>query len=390
MQFNQRVTAFQQYPFAQLAAQRRALIAAGKTVFDFSKGDPVEPTSPFIREALARAVPTISQYPAVKGTQELRQTIAGYLSRRFGVTADPDSQILQCNGSKEAIYNLTSIVIGPESKKKIVIAGVPAYPVIERSTAIFSGLLHSVPLTEEDEFLVDLRRVPDHVLKDTALVWLNYPNNPTAATCTLEYLQTQIEIAKRYDILVCSDECYVDLFLGTEPHPSALQVSMEGVVAFHSCSKRSGMTGYRSGFMAGDKTVLRHYLSLRDAIGTETPVFVQEAARVAWSDDAHVEERRAIFREKQELFQKFFAAEGLEWTRSDATFYLWLKTPPGLSGMEYHQLLLKEGIIVTPGEFFGAGCEDRVRIALVPSVEQSREAIKLWRACHQGIPTPAA
>lgn len=385
MQFNSRVTGFKQYPFAILAAKRKALVDAGRTVYDFSKGDPVEPTPAFIRQTAANAVPEISQYPAVKGLPELRKSVAGYLRRRFDLTLDPESEILQCNGSKEAIYNLTSVIIGPDSPRKVVIGASPGYPVVERSTIIFSGEPYPVVLNEANDYLVDLSVIPESVLKRTAMVWLNYPNNPTAASCSLDYFQKQIGIAKKYDILVCSDECYVDLYLDDSPHPSALQVSTEGVVAFQSCSKRSGMTGYRSGFIAGDKTLLKHYLSLRDAIGTETTVTIQQAAVAAWNDDKHVEERRRIFKAKRDLFLGFFAAEKMNWAPCAATFYIWLKTPNGMSGLQYSDLLLKEGIIVTPGEYFGNGCDDRVRVALVPSLEQSQSAIALWRKAHSTI-----
>lgn len=385
MQFNSRVTSFKQYPFAILAAKRKALTDAGRKVYDFSKGDPVEPTPGFIREAVAKSVPAVSQYPAVKGLPELRSAISKYAQRRFDVALDPETQILQCNGTKEAIYNLTSVIIGPDSPKKIVIGASPSYPVVERSTIIFSGEMHSVPLTEKNNFLIDLGAIPETILKRTAIAWLNYPNNPTGASCSLDYLRKQAEIAKRYDILLCSDECYVDLYLDDRPHPSALQVSTDGIVAFQSCSKRSGMTGYRTGFIAGDKTVLKHYLSLRDAIGTESAVFVQHAAIAAWNDDKHVQERQAAFRAKRDLFLEFFGAEGLSWAPCAATFYVWLKAPNGMSGMQYSEALIKEGIIVTPGEYFGEGCEDRVRVALVPSLEQSKEAITLWKKCHSGL-----
>jgi LL-diaminopimelate aminotransferase len=385
MQFNSRVTSFKQYPFAILAAKRKALNDAGRKVFDFSKGDPVEPTPSAIREAVGTSVPTISQYPAVKGLPELRNAIANYVKRRFDVALDPESEILQCNGTKEAIYNLTSVVIGPESKKKIVISASPSYPVVERSTIIYSGELHLVPLSENNNYLIDLGTIPENILQNTAIVWFNYPNNPTGASCSLEYLQRQVEIAKKHDILVCSDECYVDMYLDDSPHPSALQVSTEGVVVFQSCSKRSGMTGYRTGFIAGDKMLLKHYSSLRDAIGTESAVFVQHAAIAAWNDDNHVQERRAIFRAKRDLLLEFFGVEGLSWAPCAATFYVWLKAPKGLSGMKYSEALLKHGIIVTPGEYFGESCDDRVRVALVPSLERSREALELWKKCHAEI-----
>lgn len=385
MQFNTRVTGLKQYPFAILAAKRKELLDAGRTVYDFSKGDPVEPTPDFIRQALANSIPAISQYPAVKGLPELRKAVANYIQRRFGIGVDPETEILQCNGSKEAIYNLTSMVIGPESSRKTVIAATPGYPVVERSTVVFGGELYPVQLNQSNNYLIDLSVIPESVLKRTALAWVNYPNNPTAASCTLEYFRAQIEVAKRYDILLCSDECYVDLYLDDKPHPSALQVSKEGVVVFQSCSKRSGMTGYRSGFIAGDKTLLKHYLSLRDAIGTETSSMIQHAAIAAWNDDTHVKERQSIFRAKRDLFLEFFSREKLQWAPCAATFYFWLQAPGGMSGMQYSDALLQQGVVVTPGEYFGEGCNDRVRVALVPSLEQSKAAIELWKKCHSKL-----
>lgn len=379
VQINPRVANFPIYPFAILAARRRDLQAAGTRIFDFSKGDPVEPTPEFIKQALIAAVPAISQYPAVKGLPELRAAVSAYCKRRFGVNLNAETEVLHCNGTKEAIYNLTAAVIGPEAARRKVILADPSYPVVERSNTIFSGEPYLVPLTPENNFLIDLAQIPEKVLQQTALVWLNYPNNPTAACCTKEYLQRQIEIAKRYDILVCSDECYIDLYLNDVPPPSALEISTEGVVVFQSCSKRSGMTGYRTGFIAGDKTVLKAFLSLRDTIGTESPAFIQHAAIAAWGDDEHAAKRRDIFRAKRDLFVKFFVEVGLEHAACDATFYLWLKAPNGMSGSEYAERLMKHGILVVPGEFFGSCCTDRVRVALVPSLEESKAAIEVWR-----------
>ncbi len=383
IQLNSNVTELKPYPFTKLATLRKRLNDQGIRVFDFSKGDPVEPTPAFIREALTKGIPAVSQYPAFKGTPELRTAIARYLERRFGVTLDAETQILQTNGSKEAIYNLTSILIGPKSKKKTVICPNPGYPVMERSCLMFGADYYPVNLKAEENFLLNLESLPSSVLEQAACVWINYPHNPTGACCSREYLLRQYRICQQYGILLCSDECYVDMFLGAAPHPSALEVATEGVLAFHSCSKRSGMTGYRSGFVAGDKEVLRVYLSLRDAIGTETSVMIQQAAVAAWSDDAHATERQALFRAKRDRFQKFFASLGLEMAPCEATFYIWLKVPQGMTGVTYADLLSTSGIIVTPGEYFGEGCDDRVRVALVPSLAESEEAIAVWEKCHQ-------
>ena len=382
LQLNSNVTSLKPYPFTKLATLKKKLTDRGLKVFDFSKGDPVEPTPAFIREMLAKSIPQVSQYPAFKGLPELRTAIAGYMTRRFGVSLDPEKHVLQSNGSKEAIYNLTSILIGPGSEKKVVIAPDPGYPVVERSCLMFGAEYYPVGLEAKNGYLLELERIPADVLKRTACVWINYPHNPTGACCSLEYFRRQYEICQKYGILLCSDECYVDMFLDGEPHPSALQVAVDGVVAFHSCSKRSGMTGYRSGFIAGDPEVLRVYLSLRDAIGTETSVMVQHAAAAAWNDDAHAADRQVIFRKKRDRLRVFFEELGLEMAPCHATFYLWVAAPQGISGVEYADVLSEVGIIVTPGEYFGAGCEDRIRIALVPSLAESEEAIQLWRKRH--------
>jgi LL-diaminopimelate aminotransferase len=378
VQINSTVSNFPVYPFAALAAKRREIQSSGKRLFDFSKGDPISPTPEFIRTALIQAVPTVSQYPAVAGLPELRSAVADYVKRRFDVSLDPAKEVLHCNGTKEAIFNLAATVLGPESPRRIVIGADPSYPVVDRSNLIFGAIPYQIKLSAENNFLLDLATVPESILDQTAIVWLNYPNNPTGATCDLEYLRRQVGIAQRHGILICSDECYVDIYLGERRPPSALEVSKEGVVVFQSCSKRSGMTGYRSGFIAGDAAVLKAYLSLRDSVGTESPVFVQAAAIAAWNDDEHPKVRRSEFREKHQILTEFFDRVGLEYLLTDATFYIWLKTPSGISGIEYSAKLAEHGVLVAPGEYFGTHCADRVRVALVPSVQDTREATRVW------------
>lgn len=378
VQINSTVSNFPVYPFATLAAKRREIQSSGKRLFDFSKGDPISPTPEFIRTALIQAVPKVSQYPAVAGLPELRNAVAAYVKRRFDVSLDPTKEVLHCNGTKEAIFNLAATVLGPQSPRRIVIGADPSYPVVDRSNLIFGAIPHQIKLCAENNFLLDLATVPESILNQTAIVWLNYPNNPTGATCDLEYLRKQISIAHKHGILLCSDECYVDIYLGDRRPPSALEVARDGVVVFQSCSKRSGMTGYRSGFIAGDATVLKAYLSLRDSIGTESPAFVQAAAIAAWSDDEHPKTRRAEFREKYAVLTKFFDRVGLEYLRTDATFYIWLKTPSGVTGIEYGERLAQHGILVAPGEYFGSDCAERVRVALVPSLEDTQAATETW------------
>ncbi len=379
MQFSSRVLSISKYPTAQLTAKKKALAAAGKTVYDFGAGDPIEPTPSFIREAVGPAVPAVSQYPTVRGAVELRRSIAGYLERRFKVTLDPEREIIPCTGSKEAIYNFAFLFIEPGSAKNIIIGPSPGYFVMERSAIVLGAEYYPYHLTPENRFLLDLATVPEAVLKRTAIVWLNYPHNPTGVECDRAYLERQIEIARRYDIVVASDECYVDIYFGTTPPPSVLEIGTKGVVAFHSCSKRSGMTAYRTGFLAGDAEIVQAYAAFRDTLGVAQPIYTQLAAAKAWGDDDHVVERRKIFKQKRDFFLDFLTSMNLEVTPTNSTFYLWVKAPAGMTGNHYCDRLLEEGIVVSPGSSFGPGCEEFFRVALVPSLADCETVTKLWR-----------
>jgi acetylornithine aminotransferase len=359
----------------ELDERRRALAAAGKRLFDFGLGDPKEPTPAFIREALAGAVPAVSQYPGAFGPAALRRAAAGYLSRRFGVSVDPESQVLACAGAKEAIFHLPLAFAGDARRTKVVMPD-PGYPTYEVGTR-FAGLEPvKVPLTAARRFLLEPEDVGEEVLSRTLVFWVSYPHNPTGAVAPRDYLRRVGEAARRFGFVVASDECYADVYFG-EPPASMLEAQVENVVAIHSCSKRSGMTGYRSGFMAGDPDVVASLRALRGHPGLAGPEFIPAAATAAWSDDAHAAERREIFRRKRDRFLAFFRAHGLHADASDATLYLWVRVPAGETSAGYALRLLEEGIVVAPGTAFGAG-EGHVRVALVPTLEECDAAIAAW------------
>lgn len=379
MQFSSRVLSISKYPTAQLTAKKKQLLAAGKKVYDFGAGDPIEPTPQFIREAVGQSVPVVSQYPTVRGALELRTAVQGYLHRRFGVALDPEREVMPCTGSKEAIYNFGFLFIEPGSVKNVIIGPSPGYFVMERSATIIGAEYYHVHLTPQNGFLLDLATVPEDILRRAAIVWLNYPHNPTGVECDRAYLARQIDIARRYDIVVASDECYVDIFFGDTPPPSVLEVATSGVVAFHSCSKRSGMTAYRTGFVAGDAEIIGAFAAFRDTLGVAQPVYTQLAAAKAWADDAHVVERRAIFKRKRDFFVDFLRSMNLTVTPTNSTFYLWVEAPENMTGNAYCDRLLQEGIVVSPGSSFGAGCERFFRVALVPSLADCEVVAGIWR-----------
>ncbi|WP_242394459.1 succinyldiaminopimelate transaminase [Anaeromyxobacter oryzisoli] len=360
----------------EIDERRRALAARGVRLFDFGIGDPKEPTPAFIREALRAAVPEVSQYPSAFGTAPLRRSIAGYLRRRFGVTVDPESQVLACAGAKEAIFHLPLAFAGDPSRRKIVMPD-PGYPTYEVG-ARFAGLEPvKVPLTAARRFLLEPEDVGEETLRQTLIFWISYPHNPTGAVAPRDYLARVGEAALRYGFVVASDECYADIYYGERP-ASMLEVQLENVLAVHSCSKRSGMTGYRSGFLAGDPDLVKVLRGVRSHPGVSSPAFVSAAATAAWGDDAHPAERREIFRRKRDRFLRFFAERGLVADASEATLYLWVRVPAGETSASYALRLLEGGIVVAPGTAFGAG-EGYIRVALVPTLEECEEAITAWK-----------
>jgi acetylornithine aminotransferase len=360
-----------------LDERKAALRAAGKRLFDFGLGDPREPTPAFLREALKGAVPEVSQYPSAMGTPALRKAAAGYLSRRFGVTVDPETQVLPATGAKETIFHLPFGFVGGEQRRTKVVMPDPGYPTYEVG-ARFAGLEPvKVPLTEGNRFLIEPEALGPEVLDRTLLFWVSYPHNPTGALAPRDYLERVAAAALRHGFIVASDECYADIYFGAPP-PSMLEVQVENVLAIHSCSKRSGLTGYRTGFVAGDADLIAILKRTRAHPGVASPDFVNAAATAAWGDDAHAAERREIFRRKRELFLAFFAARGLEVRGSEATLYLWVKVPAGLDAAGYAARLLEAGIVVAPGPAFGAG-EGYVRVALVPTLAECGEALAAWR-----------
>jgi acetylornithine aminotransferase len=353
------------------------LARRGVPIFDFGIGDPIEPTPAFIRQALIDALGPVSQYPTIVGQPRLRQAITGWAERRLDVTLDPDTQVLPAAGSKEAIFHLPLAVIAPEERRRRIVYPSPSYPVYEGS-ARFSGCIpHPVALDERNGYRLELEDLSQQVLSETRIAWINYPHNPTGASVDLDYLRRQVEVARAYEILLCADDCYLDLYFGDVQPPGILQVTQQGVLSVGSLSKRSGMTGYRSGYIAGDAAVIGQLKRARPNFGVGSQDFVQAAATVAWSDDAHVAERRFIFRAKHDRLASYLTSRGYHVSGSQGAIYLWVKVPTS-NGDAFYARLLEQGIVVSPGESFGVGGEGYFRMALVPSLEQIEQAIHAW------------
>jgi len=355
-------------------AQREAAMRSGRPVYDFGIGDPREPTPAFIREALRAAVPEVSQYPSIAGRPALRQAVAAYLSRRFGLSVDPECEILPCAGAKEALFHLPLCAADPA--RPFCWYPDPGYPVYERAILFAGATPRAVPLLAERGFLPDLVAISAADWKRTSLFFDCYPHNPTGAGAPREHHQRLAALAREHGFLVVCDEPYVDLYVGDPPH-SALQVSRENLIAIHSLSKRSGMTGYRSGFIAGDARVVLALREARANFGVASQDFVQAAAIAAWSDDAHVEERRRVFAAKRALLLAHLRKLGLH-AAGEGAFYLWVRVPQGHSSESYATMLAERGILVVPGNSFGQHGEGFIRLAMVPTLRDCEAAVQAW------------
>lgn len=380
MRLNPRLAELPTYPTVAIDRVRDRLLAEGRPVYDFGTGDPIEPTPAFIREAMCASVPDNCRYPTVVGEPAVRRAFAGWAQRRLGIELDPATQILPSSGSKEAVFHLPMLVIDPAAEDRAVVFPDPGYSVYYRGTVLAGG--EPVPQRLEGDFIQRIWELPRDVLRRTRLAWINTPHNPCGAVMSEADLRRTWEVCREHDILLVSDECYVDTWFD-HPPPSILQVADEGVLAIFSLSKRSGMTGYRAGMIAGDPKVMKELRSFRANPGLAPQDFVNAAAAAAWDDDTHAESRRAVFGAKRELLRSFLVREaGLEVVASEASFYLWVRAPKGHDGRSYSEHLLQAGILTYPGSAFAvtdAG-DPYVRIALVPDLDTCRAAIAAWRA----------
>ena len=356
-----------QYPCARLDDWKAEAAGRGIELIDFGMGDPRELTPPFIREAMLASVDAVSSYPRASGLPELRTAVAGWIERRFGVVVDPAHEVIPTLGSKEAIFSFAQIAVGA---KRLIAIPEPAYPVYERGALFAGGTVARVPLREDNHWLPDLDAFDRW--DEIGIFWICYPNNPTGAVAPLSFYEHLADLAHEHGFFVCSDEAYSELWFD-EPPVSALQVpDRTNVVVFNTLSKRSSMTGYRSGFVCAHPAVADALRAFRPTVGTAPQEFVQRASVAAWSDDAHVDDVRALYRRKRDVVLPAFERSGLRLAGSTATFYLWLHV--GGSSEEFAKRLLERGIVVAPGSFFGDAGEGYVRVALVPTLAECERA----------------
>jgi len=355
------------YLFAEIDRKKKAAIAAGRPVINLGIGDPDTPTPQFIIEAMQRAVedPATHQYALDRGDAGFRETIARWFQKRFGVGLDPATEILPAQGSKETLSHLPLAVMDPGD---VGLSPDPGYPVYNSSIQFAGGTVVRFPITADRHYLPDLAAIDAKTLKRAKLIYLNYPNNPTAAAAPLSFYEDVVAWARKHDILVAQDAAYSEVYF-EEPPASILQVpgAKDVALEFHSCSKTFNMTGWRVGWVAGNAEAIASLVQIKSNMDNGVFGAIQRAGAAALEgyDRPEIHALRAMYRRRRDVLIQALEAAGLEVNRPEATFYVWVTCPKGLDSTTFAARLLEEAdIVATPGIGYGPHGEGYVRFAL--------------------------
>ncbi|OHB47693.1 MAG: hypothetical protein A2106_03185 [Planctomycetes bacterium GWF2_40_8] len=380
---SERVASIGAYAFAEVDKEVQKLKDKGIEPIDFGVGDPTTPTPEVIREATKQGIEKrkSSGYPSYTGSPEFREAASKWMNKRFSLSLDPATEISSTIGSKEAVFNFAEGFVNPGD---YVIIPTPGYPPYARGTLFAEGTPFFIPLLPENNFLPDLKSIPEDVCKKAKLMWINYPNSPSGANASMNFLKEVATFGEKNNIIIVSDEAYIDIYYGEPPH-SILEVSTDGVVAIHSMSKRSAMTCYRIGWIAGDSRVVDIFKKVKTNIDSGTPTFIQDGAIAGLNDETHVQIMRDEYKIKRDILVKALTGIGLPDCTPDATIYIWQKVPDGMTSIDFAVKLLNPdiAIVATPGEWISDKSYDGhnpgegfVRFALVPSIKQTEEAAR--------------
>ena len=376
-EYSKRVAHLPTYPMAELPAIKRRLIAQGVDVIDVGAGDADFAPPRVAVEALARASndPAMSRYGFQLGLPAFREAAADYMRRRFGQTVDPFTELHPLLGSKEGIAHLAAAVLDPGD---VAIVPVPGYAVYHGGTVLADAEPYLYDLTPRTDFLLELEEIPAAVLKRAKLVYLNYPNNPTAAVASREYLERTVASCRRHDILLAYDNPYCEITFDGYVAPSIFEIpgAREIAVEFHSLSKSFCMTGWRLGWAVGRADRIAALAKVKNYVDTGAFLPVQAAgADVLKQAERLAAGYAAQFKERRDAILPALRANGFEAETPRATMYLWIPLPEGLSSAAFQKRALEEvGVVTLPGSAFGAGAEGFFRIALTVGTPRLIEA----------------
>lgn len=395
---NPRLDQLQPYPFERLAALLADVSPpSGEPPISLAIGEPQHAPPARAREALVEALDGLARYPATRGQAALRETIAIWLIKRFGLpteSLDPDNQILPVAGTREALFAFAQAAVTPGDDARVAMPN-PGYQIYEGAALLAGAEPMYLPCRPDTGFVPDLEAYSARDWDRCQLLYLCSPGNPTGAQLDTGYLQHALELADRHDFVIAADECYSEIYPDeSAPPPGLLQAAhtagndaFKRCVVFHSLSKRSNLPGLRSGFIAGDASVLRHFLRYRTYHGATLGPHVQAASIAAWSDETHVYDNRERYRAKFDAVLPLLEPV-LDVARPDGGFYLWPRVPADDETFT-RELLGRAGVRAVPGRYLGRDAGNgnpgagRLRLSLVASVDECIEAARRIRsACE--------
>ncbi|MGE3181142.1 MAG: LL-diaminopimelate aminotransferase [Phycisphaerae bacterium] len=366
------------YLFVDIDRKKAEIIEKGADVIDFGIGDPDQPTPPFIVNSMRAAIekPAYHRYPASRGSLAFRQAVAKFFAKRYGVTLDPKTEILALIGSKEGIGHFPLALLNPGDKALIP---TPGYPVYESGTLFASGIPVDMPLAAERNWQPDWDTLEREDHSDKKLMFLNYPNNPTGASCTLDDLKRAAAFAKKNGIVFAHDAAYNEMYYADALPPSALQLDnvREYTIEFHSLSKTFNMTGWRIGFAVGNAELIDRLAKVKANLDSSQFTAIQEASIAALEgiDGPEIKQLRKMYRARRDALCPALEACGFQLSPPDATFYIWCKCPEGYQSLDVvNKLLEKAAIVSIPGSGFGKAGAGYVRFALTINEERIKEA----------------
>ncbi len=389
MKYSQRLSQLQPYPFVEISRIIAEKRAQGEDVVTFGIGDPDIPTPSHILDRLVQAAgkPSNHRYPETDGLPELRSAIADWYKMRFGVKLDPDGEVLPLIGAKEGVGHVAFCFLDPGD---LALVPDPAYPVYAVSTMFAGAEVYTMPLAEENGWLPDLNSIPSDVARRAKVMWLNYPNNPTAAVADVDYYKRVIEFARTYDIAVLHDAAYSEVCFDNYTASSFLEVdgAREVGIEFHSLSKSFNMTGWRIGMAVGNADMIKALFQIKSNLDSGVPQAIQEMAIEALTGPQQcIQENNSIYQLRRDKVVATLKKLGLRVASPKASLYVWAHVPEGYSSAEFAARLLEDtSIVVTPGSSYGKYGEGYIRLSLTTpdeQVDKGLSRLQSWR-----IPSP--
>lgn len=378
MRQSERLNKIPPYLFAEIDRKIAEARSKGVDVISLGIGDPDTPTISTVVAEMHKAIDDSKNhdYPSYNGSEQFRKASAAWMKRRFGVELDADKEVLAHIGSKEAIAHVFFAFV---DEGDYTLVPDPGYPVYKNATIFAGGTPYSMPLLAENNFLPDFDKIPEDVAKKSKLMFLNYPNNPTAAVCDLEFLKKAVDYCKKYDILLCYDQAYCEMTYEGYVAPSILQVegAKDIAIEFFSHSKSYNMTGWRVGFVGGNAEAIKALGTIKNNIDSGVFKAIQQAASVAYdASQEQIDKLNKMYEERKRVMEAGLKELGWDVTPSKATFYLWLPVPKGYTSEEFATVMLeKAGVVVPPGNGYGTYGEGYFRIALTKDVDILKKAL---------------